>query len=76
MTRMKRTTAAVGLGALIAGVAIIGAPSALAETSSAPVGNTSQCSAEPLTMAYYRTWRDVTVPQSANSNLPDPMSRA
>ena len=72
MTRMKRTTAAVGLGALIAGVAIIGAPSALAETGSAPVGNTSQCSAEPLTMAYYRTWRDVTVPQSANSNLPDP----
>lgn len=69
---MNRTTAAIGLGALLAGVAVLGAPPALAGTGSASVGNTSQCSAEPLTMAYYRTWRDVTVPQSANSNLPDP----
>lgn len=26
----------------------------------------------PLVMAYYRTWRDVTVPQDANSDLQDP----
>lgn len=26
---------------------------------------------DPLMMAYYRTWRDVTVPENANSNLPD-----
>lgn len=26
---------------------------------------------KPITMAYYRTWRDVTMPHDANSNLPD-----
>lgn len=26
---------------------------------------------EPIMMAYYRTWRDVTMPSDANSNLPD-----
>ena len=26
---------------------------------------------EPIMMAYYRTWRDVTMPHDANSNLPD-----
>ncbi|GAA4488536.1 EndoS/ChiA family endoglycosidase [Microbacterium panaciterrae] len=69
---MKRTTAAFGLSAILAGLAVFGATPATAADAPAQVGNTSQCSATPLTMAYYRTWRDVTVPQSANSNLPDP----
>ncbi|MGM7776349.1 EndoS/ChiA family endoglycosidase [Arthrobacter sp. KNU-44] len=69
---MRRTTA-FGAGLLLAGLAAFGPQSAVAaETPKASVGNTTHCEAEPLTMAYYRTWRDVTVPQSANSNLPDP----
>jgi chitinase len=28
-------------------------------------------SKEPIMMAYYRTWRDVTMPHDANSSLPD-----
>lgn len=31
----------------------------------------SVSSEEPIMMAYYRTWRDVTMPHDANSNLPD-----
>ncbi|MBO9625714.1 MAG: hypothetical protein J7484_04990 [Microbacterium sp.] len=70
---MKRTTA-LGLGALLTGIAALAGPPALADTATDadPVTSTVQCSDTPLTMAYYRTWRDVTVPQSANSNLPDP----
>ncbi|UNK71183.1 Ig-like domain-containing protein [Microbacterium sp. H1-D42] len=68
---MKRTTA-LGLGAVLTGLAAFSVAPAMAEESPAPVGNTAHCEAEPLTMAYYRTWRDVTVPQNANSNLPDP----
>lgn len=71
---MKRFTA-IGLGAALAGLAAFTAiPAAAVEAPAAapaPVGNNAHCSAEPLTMAYYRTWRDVTVPESANSNLPD-----
>ncbi|GAA3937586.1 EndoS/ChiA family endoglycosidase [Microbacterium soli] len=66
---MKRTTA-LGLGALLTGLLAAVAPPATAATGSP--ASTVQCEAEPLTMAYYRTWRDVTVPESANSNLPDP----
>lgn len=74
---MKRTTAA-GLGAVLTGIAALAASPAVAQevpagpaAQTAQVGNTAHCQAEPLTMAYYRTWRDVTVPESANSNLPD-----
>lgn len=31
----------------------------------------SSSSIEPIMMAYYRTWRDITMPHDANSNLPD-----
>lgn len=69
---MRRTTA-FGAGLLLAGLAVFGPqPAVAAETPKASVGDTAHCRAEPLTMAYYRTWRDVTVPQNANSNLPDP----
>ncbi|MGO4587032.1 hypothetical protein AB4Z38_24590 [Arthrobacter sp. 2RAF6] len=69
---MRRTTA-FGAGLLLSGLAAFAPqPAVAAETPKASVGNTTHCEAEPLTMAYYRTWRDVTVPQSANSDLPDP----
>lgn len=81
---MKRTTA-LGAGVLLAGVAALGAqPAMAADTGTASfdttasvgntssVGNTAHCEAEPLSMAYYRTWRDVTVPHDANSTLPYP----
>lgn len=72
---MKRTIA-LGLGALLTGLAAFTAQPATADAAS-PAGagdplSTTQCEAAPQTMAYYRTWRDVTVPQNANSNLPDP----
>ncbi|MDQ0614966.1 hypothetical protein QF046_002607 [Microbacterium sp. W4I4] len=71
---MKRTTAA-GLGAVLTGLAALAATPAAAQEApskqAVQIGNTTHCEAEPLTMAYYRTWRDVTVPESANSNLPD-----
>ncbi|ALV46940.1 hypothetical protein MB46_17090 [Arthrobacter alpinus] len=38
---------------------------------STSVGSMAHCQSDPLMMAYYRTWRDTTVPESANSNLPD-----
>ena len=69
---MRRKTA-FAAGVLLAGLAPFGSQPAFAQdTAKASVGNTTQCEAEPLTMAYYRTWRDVTVPQNANSNLPYP----
>ncbi|WP_198165914.1 hypothetical protein [Agromyces laixinhei] len=69
---MKRTTA-LGAGTLLAGLAAFGTQPAFAvDTAATTAGNTAHCESEPLAMAYYRTWRDVTVPQSANSNLPDP----
>lgn len=68
-----RRIPAFGAGLLLAGLAAFAPqPAVAAETPKASVGNTTHCEAEPLTMAYYRTWRDVTVPQSANSDLPDP----
>lgn len=72
---MKRTTA-LALSALLTGLAAFAAQPAVADTTAAPAASsassTAQCESTPQTMAYYRTWRDVTVPQSANSNLPDP----
>lgn len=69
---MKRTTA-LALGALLTGLAASAAQPATAETTPPSTAlSTIQCESAPQTMAYYRTWRDVTVPQSANSNLPDP----
>lgn len=67
---MKRISA-IGLGAVLTGLTALAAVPATAQEAPAPVGDTTHCSSEPLTMAYYRTWRDVTVPESANSNLPD-----
>ncbi|WP_181905878.1 EndoS/ChiA family endoglycosidase [Microbacterium bovistercoris] len=71
---MRRTTAALSIGVLLSGLAAFGGNSAMADetTTQEAVGNTSQCTADPLVMAYYRTWRDVTVPHDANSNLPYP----
>ncbi|WP_217184884.1 Ig-like domain-containing protein [Streptomyces sp. AC495_CC817] len=73
---MKRTTA-LALSTLLTGLAAFAAQPAIADTAAAPAAastadSTVQCESTPQTMAYYRTWRDVTVPQSANSNLPDP----
>lgn len=78
---MKRTLA-LGLSTILIGFsAVAGGPalamtanseSASAKQSGGGPANTEQCADKPLTMAYYRTWRDVTVPQSANSTLPDP----
>lgn len=74
---MNRTKA-VGLGMAFAGIAALTVNPAAAQELPVPmavqasqVGNTAHCEADPLVMAYYRTWRDVTVPESANSNLPD-----
>ena len=69
---MKRKTA-FAAGVLLAGLTAFGPQPAFGDdTAKASVGNTAHCEAEPLTMAYYRTWRDVTVPHNANSNLPYP----
>ncbi|GAA1717963.1 hypothetical protein GCM10009809_12340 [Isoptericola hypogeus] len=68
---MKRTTA-LGLGTLLTALTALTATPAVAQDAAPPVGDTTHCESEPLVMAYYRTWRDVTVPESANSNLPDP----
>ncbi|GAA3319900.1 EndoS/ChiA family endoglycosidase [Arthrobacter ramosus] len=69
---MRRKTA-FGAGVLLAGLAAFGPQPAVADDAAkASIGNTAHCEAEPLTMAYYRTWRDVTVPHNANSNLPHP----
>ncbi|MFE6996847.1 hypothetical protein ACFVAE_12865 [Microbacterium sp. NPDC057659] len=69
---MRRTTAALSIGVLLSGLAAFGGSAAVADEAPVQAGNTSQCTADPLVMAYYRTWRDVTVPHDANSNLPDP----
>ncbi|MFD2307037.1 endo-beta-N-acetylglucosaminidase family protein [Enterococcus termitis] len=40
-------------------------------TEQATAQTVAETPSEPIMMAYYRTWRDVTMPHDANSNLPD-----
>ncbi|WP_269939686.1 EndoS/ChiA family endoglycosidase [Arthrobacter sp. HY1533] len=68
--RLISSAAILAISAL-AGVGLMTPASAAEKAPAAPVGSVANCQGEPLMMAYYRTWRDVTVPESANSNLPD-----
>nr|WP_195849343.1 hypothetical protein [Arthrobacter sp. AQ5-05] len=55
----------------LAGVGMITPASAQNSAPATSVGSLAHCTSDPLMMACYRTWRDVTVPENANSNLPD-----
>lgn len=68
--RLIRSAAIVAVSAL-ASASMLTPAFAAGKTPSAETGSPAGCESDPLMMAYYRTWRDVTVPQDANSNLSD-----
>ncbi|WP_268624690.1 endo-beta-N-acetylglucosaminidase [Paenibacillus alvei] len=68
---MKKTSMLLLLSAVLI-LSLVSGSIVSANPSTSLTNELTKGQKSPVMMAYYRTWRDVTMPHDANSTLPDP----